>query len=137
MANRNKIKVRRAAYRKPSPTANRRAVSSTREVRESKSVKSYPGKAGFRFRVSAISKPDTCPSVSFHDRVLAHDGDPHQLPLIVEPELPGPRVGLQFQPIQFLHPALQAHLFPANGLRAQRCRRLLVRIQGPELGTLL
>jgi hypothetical protein len=44
MAKRKRISVRRAAYRKPSPTANRRAVNRTRDVRESISVKSYPNR---------------------------------------------------------------------------------------------
>jgi hypothetical protein len=55
MAKRKRISVRRAAYRKPSPTANRKAVNRTRDVRESIRVKSYPNRVK---RISGVRKSE-------------------------------------------------------------------------------
>src|SRR5258708_20156952 len=75
--------------------------------------------------------------IADHFGIFAHDGHPHNLELIVEPELPCARIVLQFQFEQILLPALHAHLFPAEELRAERRRRMLARIHGSTLAALL
>ncbi len=115
----------------------------TRDVRESRMVKSYPARppANHLFAVWAptpIVSPemegDPLPKgadlqeafvgwpapdlIAVHDGIFSHNGHPHHLKLIVEPELPRPRVVLQFQFDQILRPALEIHLFPADVLRA-------------------
>lgn len=118
-------------------------MSNTRDVRESRIVKSYTkrvnttGSTPQAKSALAVGHPIVRPEarehpapkeadlqhraldlVANHFRAFSYNGHPHHFKLIVEPELPRPRVVLEFQFEQILLPVLQCDLLPAEELGA-------------------
>src|SRR5579883_3434750 len=113
MANRNENRVRRAAYRNPSPKANSSAVNRTRDVRVSMRTMRWTPPVG----------PAANSSVPHHFGIVARHQDALQLELVVKPQGP--------------FGALEADFFSAQEFHTQRLRRALLRAHGPELHLLV
>src|SRR4029077_4861747 len=110
-ANRKAIRVRRAMYRNPSPSANSSTVNRTRDVRTS--IRDIEN---FQY------------SIPQHFRVIAGDQDPHQRELIVEPQRPVPSIALEHKMIEFSLGAPHLHLVSAGKCQAYEHGRTLMRI---------
>src|ERR1700724_814904 len=128
MANRNAIRVCRAAYRKPKPRANNSTVTSTRAVRVS-----ITDKASFRTISNRTRR--SIPLVSNNFRIIGRDRYSHQFELIVviDPKRPGETFPTQIQAQKLPLRTADVHFFLAHQLEPDSHGSPIMRHQNDKL----